>query len=127
VLARTEIRGWRHSPVWRPSRRFSSRSSRSDSAAHSPRRSRRRAGCRRGRELWGGRRRWRVFWRLLLVPKVSAALWERSPRRDSVSLPSHDDFDRRPHALPPATETEFRLARPFPKRCANFGNEGQNG
>jgi hypothetical protein len=58
-----------------------------------------------------------------LVPKVSAALWERSPRRDSVSPPAHDDFKRVPAADPHAIETEFRLTYPFPKRSANFGNE----
>jgi hypothetical protein len=36
-----------------------------------------------------------------------------------------DDLDRGPHAHPPATETEFRLTGPFPKRFANFGNESE--
>ena len=62
---------------------------------------------------------------LRLVPKVSAALWERSSRRDSFSIPVHDDLDRDPHAHPPATETEFRRTDTFPKRFANFGNESQ--
>ena len=53
-------------------------------------------------------------------------VWERSSRRDSVSVASHDDFKRHPHAHPPPTETEFRLTDPFPKRCANFGNESRN-
>jgi len=61
----------------------------------------------------------------ILVPKVSAALWERLSRRDSVSVASHDDFKRHPHAHPPPTETEFRLTDPFPKRFANFGNESR--
>jgi hypothetical protein len=62
---------------------------------------------------------------VILVPKVSEALWERSSRRDSVSVASHDDFKRRPNAHPPPTETEFRLTDPFPKRFANFGNESE--
>jgi hypothetical protein len=62
-----------------------------------------------------------------LVPKVSAALWERLWRRDSVSLPASDEPNRAPYAHPPATETEFRLTGPFPKRFANFGNESENG
>jgi hypothetical protein len=33
-----------------------------------------------------------------LVPKVSEPLWERSSRRDSFSIPVHDDLDRDPHA-----------------------------
>ncbi len=37
--------------------------------------------------------------------------------------PVNDDLDRGAQALPPAAETEFRPTRPFPKRCANFGNE----
>ena len=63
---------------------------------------------------------------LHLVPKVSAALWARLSWRDSVSPPAHHDLDRGPHCHPPATETEFRLPRPFPKRCANFGNERES-
>ena len=55
-----------------------------------------------------------------LVPKVSAALWERSPRQRTVSPPANDDLDRGARALPPTTETEFRPSRPFPKRCAKF-------
>jgi hypothetical protein len=62
---------------------------------------------------------------VILVPKVSEALWERASRRDSVSVAFHDDFKRRPHAHPPPTETEFRLTDPFPKRFANFGNESE--
>jgi hypothetical protein len=62
-----------------------------------------------------------------LVPKVSAALWERSSRRDSVSHSANEYRTRAPEALPPATETEFRRTDPFPKRCANFGNEMANG
>ena len=54
-----------------PSSWLNSRSSRSDSAAHSPPPSRRRAGCRRGRGLSAGRRRWRVSWRL----PCSAGRW----------------------------------------------------
>ena len=60
-----------------------------------------------------------------LVPKVSAALWERSSRRDSVSILASDDLDLDPHPHPPAAETEFRLTDPFPKRSANFGNESE--
>ena len=40
-----------------------------------------------------------------LVPKVGAALWERSSERDSVSPPAHDDLKRSPI-----------LTRPPPKR-----------
>ena len=40
-----------------------------------------------------------------LVPKVSAALWERSSERDSVSPPAHDDLKR-----------SSVLTRPPPKR-----------
>ena len=61
-----------------------------------------------------------------LIPKVSAALWERWFLRDTVCHWTHDDLEIRPHPHPPATETEFRLVHPFPKRCANFGNERGN-
>jgi hypothetical protein len=62
--------------------------------------------------------------RFPLVPKVSAALWERTEqRRNSVSVAGGS----RPGA---AMEVVFRrtgggvsLRRAFPKRCANFGNE----
>ena len=73
-----------------------------------------------------------------LVPKVSAALWERF----SISFPklaqrfgnacpgetpSPIGRTTTSNSLPiltrPATETEFRLKHPFPKRFANFGNE----
>jgi len=67
------------------------------------------------------------FWVFSLVPKVSAALGERPPPRDSLSLPANEDLDRAAQALPPAAEAEFRRTRPSPKRCANFGDEGQNG
>ena len=43
----------------------------------------------------------------------------------AVSLPAHDDLERGPHAHRPASETEFRRTYPFPKRCANFGNESE--
>ena len=63
----------------------------------------------------------------LLVPKVSAALWARSSRRDSVSPPAHHHLERAPHCHPPTTETEFRLTHPLPKRSANFGKERETG
>jgi hypothetical protein len=81
--------------------------------------------CKKHPALAAGQREKLIVREFRLVPKVSAALWECSPRRDSVSLGR-----RRPrtrfHALPPATETEFRRTRPFPKRSANFGNEGDS-
>jgi hypothetical protein len=40
-----------------------------------------------------------------LVPKVSAALWERWSPRDSVSHWTHDDLDLGLHTHPPAEET----------------------
>jgi hypothetical protein len=50
---------------------------------------------------------------------------ERCGQRDSGHHRTHDD-DRLTPAHPPAAETEFRPQRPFPKRFANFGNEGEN-
>ena len=50
---------------------------------------------------------------LPLVPKVSAALWERSLRQDSVSLRRTTTMDRDPYRHAP--EIEFRHPRPTPK------------
>ena len=49
-----------------------------------------------------------------LVPKVSAALWERWSPRDSVSHWTHDDLELGPHTHPPVTN--FRNSLPTANR-----------
>ena len=62
-----------------------------------------------------------------LVPKVSAALWERSSRRDSVSLPAHDDIERDPPAHPHAAETEFRRPHRSQSAALTLGTRVNSG
>jgi len=64
-----------------------------------------------------------VSFRLVrLVPKVSAALWERRPG-ETLSPFRRTTTSTRSPCSPSHTETEFRFTRSLPKRCANFWSE----
>jgi hypothetical protein len=61
----------------------------------------------------------------LSFPKLAQRFGNAGPSSDSVSLPRTTTSKAANHTDPPATETEFRSPHPFPKRCANFGNESK--
>jgi hypothetical protein len=59
-----------------------------------------------------------------LVPKVSEALWERGgPLK--LCFPLRSATQRITDRNMTGKETEFRGGAAFPKRSANFGNEGK--
>ena len=58
-----------------------------------------------------------------LVPLLPAGHHQANREFPILKLTPVSRFGRGPHLQALANETEFRLPHPFPKRCANFGNE----